>query len=82
MASAFFLAFFTIVSPSEVRRGEYTALAHYPHEGLWQELKNQRRLLKDWRVLTMLIPMFASEVTFVVPSSLNCESDDHVGIRS
>ena len=80
MASAFLLASFTIVPPSEVRRRDGTALAHYPHEGFWQELKNQRRLFEDWRVLVMLIPMFASEVTFIVISSLNCESKPFVDV--
>ena len=73
MASAFFIAAFSIVPPAQVRRRDGTPLAHYPHEGLWEELKRQRLLLKDWRLLAMFIPMFASEVPIIVLSSLNCE---------
>ncbi|KAL8704647.1 MAG: hypothetical protein Q9201_002181 [Fulgogasparrea decipioides] len=71
MASAFFVALFTIIAPSEVRRRDGTPLAHYPHDGLWQELKNQRRLLQDWRLLALGVPMLASEVPIIVSSSLN-----------
>ncbi|KAL8738891.1 MAG: hypothetical protein Q9181_000418 [Wetmoreana brouardii] len=71
MASAFFVTLFTIIAPSEVRRHDGTPLAHYPHDGLWQELKNQRRLLQDWRLLALGIPMLASEVPIIVLSSLN-----------
>ena len=67
-------ALFFIVDPSKVRREDGTPLAHYPHHGIWQELKNQRRLLQDWRLLVMFIPMIASEVAVIVLSSLNCES--------
>lgn len=73
MASAFFVAAFGIVPPAQVRRRDGTPLAHYPHEGLWEELKRQRLLLNDWRLLAMFIPMFASEVPIIVLSSLNCE---------
>lgn len=73
MASAFFIALFTIVAPSKIRRRDGTPLARYPHDGFWQELKRQRRLLQDWRLLAMFIPMFASEVPIIVLSSLNCE---------
>ena len=73
MASGFLVAFFTIVAPSKVRRRDGTPLAHYPHEGFWPELKNQRRLFQDWRLLAMFVPMFASEVPIIVLSSLNCE---------
>lgn len=73
MVSALFLALFLIVEPSKVRRRDGTPLAHYPHHGIWQELKNQRRLLQDWRLLVMFIPMIASEVAVIVLSSLNCE---------
>ena len=72
MASGFLVALFTIVAPSKVRRRDGTPLAHYPHEGFWQELKNQRQLLQDWRLIAMFIPMFASEVPIIVLSSLNC----------
>ena len=73
MASAFVLAAFFIVSPAKVRRRDGTPLAQYPHEGLWEELKRQRLLFKDWRLLAMFIPMFASEVPIIVISSLNCK---------
>ena len=73
MASGFFVSFFTIVPPSRVRRPDGTALAHYPHEGFWHELKAQGTLLKDWRLLVMFVPLIASEVIVIVFSSLNCE---------
>ena len=73
MLSALFVALFFIVEPSKVRRRDGTPLAHYPHHGIWQELKNQRRLLQDSRLLVMFIPMIASEVAVIVLSSLNCE---------
>ncbi|KAL9034731.1 MAG: hypothetical protein Q9180_005246 [Flavoplaca navasiana] len=71
MVSALFVALFFIVEPSKIRRRDGTPLAHYPHHGMWQELKNQRRLLQDWRLLVMFIPMIASEVAVIVLSSLN-----------
>ncbi|KAL8695757.1 MAG: hypothetical protein Q9224_003181, partial [Gallowayella concinna] len=71
MALSFLVALFGIVAPSTVRRRDGTPLAHYPHEGFWQELKHQRRLFQDWRILAMFVPMFASEVPFIVLSSLN-----------
>ena len=73
MASGFFVSFFTIVPPSRVRRPDGTALAHYPHEGFWHELKAQGTLFKDWRLLVMFVPLIASEVIVIVFSSLNCE---------
>ncbi|KAL8990143.1 MAG: hypothetical protein Q9169_008198 [Polycauliona sp. 2 TL-2023] len=71
MVSGFFVALFCIVDPSKIRRRDGTPLAHYPHQGIWQELKNQRQLLQDWRLLVMFIPMIASEVAIIVLSSLN-----------
>lgn len=73
MVLAFFMVLFTIVSPSEVRRSDGTALAHYPHQGFWLELKAQKQLLKDWRILALFVPMFGSEVTVIVLSTMNCE---------
>ena len=73
MASGFFVSCFTIVSPSRVRRADGTALANYPHEGFWSELKAQGTLFRDWRLLAMFVPMFASEIVLIVFSSLNCE---------
>ena len=72
MAAAFFVALFCIIEPSSVRRQDGSPIAHYPHQGFWQEFKNQRRLLQDWRLLVMFIPMLASEVALIVLSSLNC----------
>lgn len=77
MASAFFVALLTIVSPSRVRRADGTPLAHYPHEGLWRELKAQSQLFKDWRLLALFVPMFSSEVSIIVFSTLNCKSSLH-----
>lgn len=73
MASAFFVALLTIVAPYKVRRLDGTSLAHYPHDVLWQELRRQRQLFQDWRLLAMFVPMFASEVPIIVLSSLNCK---------
>ena len=73
MASSFFIALLSIAKPSEVRRADGTSIAYYPHEGFWHELKNQRQLLKDWRLLAMFIPMLGSEVAIIVLSSLNCK---------
>ena len=75
MASGFFVACFTIVPPSRVRRLDGTPLAHYPHEGFWVELKAQSKLLRDWRLLALFIPLFGSEITVIVFSTLNCEID-------
>ncbi|KAL9011860.1 MAG: hypothetical protein Q9173_003335 [Seirophora scorigena] len=61
MTSAFFVALFTIIQLSQVRWRDGTPLAHYPHEGFGQELKNQRQMFRDWRILVLFIPMFASE---------------------
>ena len=72
MGSAFFVALFGIIEPSSVRRQDGSPIAHYPHQGFWQELKNQRRLLQDWRLLVMFIPMLGSEIALIVISSLNC----------
>lgn len=72
MAMGFFVALFCIIEPSSVRRQDGTRIAHYPNQGFWLELKNQRRLLQDWRLLVMFIPMLASEVSLIVLSSLNC----------
>ena len=74
MASAFFVAFFGIVPPSEARRKDGTALAHYPHKGLWFEFKAQGQLLKDWRILALFIPMVACEIAIIVISTLNGQS--------
>ncbi len=74
MVSGFFVALLFIIAPVKVRRRDGTALARYPHEGFWNELKNQRKLFQDWRVWAMFIPMFASEVPIIVLSSLNCVS--------
>ncbi|KAL9605541.1 MAG: hypothetical protein Q9179_001244 [Wetmoreana sp. 5 TL-2023] len=74
MASAFFVALFTIIAPSEVRRRDGTPLAHYPHDGLWQELKNQRRLLQDWRLLALGVPMLASEIVGAIWIGLMLDS--------
>ncbi|KAG7005387.1 MFS general substrate transporter [Physcia stellaris] len=71
MASSFFIALLSIAAPSGVRRADGTSIAYYPHEGFWHELKNQRQLLRDWRLLAMFIPMLGSEVAIIVLSSLN-----------
>ena len=71
MASAFFVALFAILPPSKIRRSDGTALAHYPHKGFWFEIKAQGQLLRDWRMLALVIPMFASEIAIIVMSTLN-----------
>ena len=73
MACGFFVALVAIVPPSQVRRPDGTPLAHYPHKGFWAELKAQRQLFTDWRLLALFVPMFASEVATIVISTLNCQ---------
>ena len=73
MASGFFVTCFTILPSSRVRRPDGTALAHYPHEGFWHELKAQSKLFRDWRILAMFVPMIGSEIVVIVFSTLNCE---------
>ena len=73
MASGFFIACFTILPPARVRRSDGTPLAHYPHEGFWRELKAQSKLFRDWRLLALFLPLFASEIVVIVFSTLNCE---------
>ena len=73
MSSGFFVACFTIVPPSRVRRPDGKPLAHYPHEGFWYELKAQSKLFRDWRLLALFIPLFGSEIVVIVFSTLNCE---------
>ena len=72
MASGLFIACFTIVTPSRVRRSDGTPLAHYPHDGFWLELKAQSKLFRDWRLLAMFVPLFGSEIVVIVFSTLNC----------
>ena len=74
MSSGILVAFFGIVQPSSVRRADGTALAHYPHNGAWVEFKAQAELFKDWRLLALVIPLFASEVAVIVFSTLNGKS--------
>ena len=73
MVSGFFVACFTILPPSRIRRPDGTPLAHYPHEGFWHELKAQSKLFSDWRLLVLFVPLFGSEIVVIVFSSLNCE---------
>lgn len=77
IASGFFLTCFTILPPSRVRRPDGTPLADYPQEGFWHELKAQRKLFSDWRLLAMFVPLLGSEVLVIVNSTLNCECKHH-----
>ncbi|KAE8373487.1 MFS general substrate transporter [Aspergillus bertholletiae] len=72
MALSLPVALFGIISPANVRRVDGSPIAHYAHRGFWEELKEQRRIFMDWRMLVLLIPMFGSEVSIVVFSSINC----------
>lgn len=73
MCSAFFVAFFGIIHPSDVRRADGTAIAHYSHRGWLTELKAQRQILIDWRILVLVLPMFGSEIAIIIFSTLNCK---------
>ena len=74
MLLAFVVALFGIVPSNTVRRTDGTHLAHYPYDGALVELKGQLELFKDWRMLALVIPMFASEVAVIVFSTLNGKS--------
>jgi len=82
MVLAFFVALFTIVPRSKVRRSDGTALTQYPHKGFWIELKAQSQLLKDWRLLALFVPMFGSEVAVIVMSTLNCKCIQSIFCRA
>lgn len=71
MIAAIPIAFFFIVDPKRVQRSDGTAIRHYPHRGFMVELKNQVELLKDWRILVLTIPFFASEIAIIITSTLN-----------
>lgn len=73
MCSAFFVALFGIVKPADVRRDDGTAIAHYPHKGFWLEIKAQRQIFMDWRMLVLILPMFGSENAIIIFSTLNCK---------
>ena len=73
MVSGFLVACFGIVPQSRVRRPDGTPLAHYPHKGLWPELRAQSKLFRDWRLLVLFVPLFGSEIVVIVFSTLNCE---------
>jgi hypothetical protein len=73
MCSAFFVALFGIVKPSDVRRDDGTAIATYPHKGWWVELKAQRQIIMDWRMIVLILPMFGSEIAIIIFSTLNCK---------
>lgn len=75
MISALFVAFFTILPPSKVRRPDGTALTYYPHEGFWKELKAQGQLFRDWRLVALFVPLFSGDITAIVVSTLNCKPD-------
>ncbi|PVI01815.1 MFS general substrate transporter [Periconia macrospinosa] len=71
MCLSFFVAFFGIVKPSDVRREDGSAIAHHEHKGWLTELKNQRQIFMDWRMLVLVIPMFGSEIALIIFSTLN-----------
>lgn len=68
------VALFGIISPADVRRADGSPIAHYPHRGVWEEIKGQRQIIMDWRMLVLLLPMFGSEVAIIAFSSINCNS--------
>lgn len=71
MASNIFTALFLIKDPSQVRRKDGRKVPHYLHKGLWVELRSQLKLLKDWRMLVLVVPFFASEIAIIITSTLN-----------
>lgn len=76
MCLAFFVAFFGIVEPSDVRRVDGTVIAHYEHKSWHEELKAQRQIFMDWRMLVLIPPMFGSEIALIIFSTLNCKWED------
>lgn len=74
MLCALPIAAFLIVDPKRVQRSDGSAIRHYPHRGFMIELKNQIELLKDWRILALAIPFFASEIPIIITSTLNGQS--------
>ena len=73
MCMSFIVAFFGIVKPSEVRREDGKAIVHHQHQGWLAELKGQRKIFTDWRMLVLILPMFGSEIAIIIFSTLNCE---------
>ncbi|CAI6287886.1 unnamed protein product [Periconia digitata] len=71
MCLSFFVAFFGIVKPSEVRREDGSAITHHQHNGWLAELKGQRKIFTDWRMLVLILPMFGSEIAIIIFSTLN-----------
>jgi len=71
MCLAFFIALFGIVKPEDVRRHDGTAIAHCPHKGWLEEVKAQKQIFLNWKMLVLIIPMFGSEVAIIVFSTVN-----------
>jgi hypothetical protein len=74
MASAILVASFGIVSPSAVCRPDGSKIRHYEHKGWLSELKAQRETMRDWKILSLTIPLLGAEVAIIVFSTLNCKS--------
>ena len=71
MASAILIAFLFIESPSSVRKSDGSFVRDYAHRGVFTELQSQLELLRDWRMLALMIPFFASEIAIIIISTLN-----------
>jgi MFS family permease len=71
MVLAFFVALFGIVKPEDVRRDDGTAIAHYPHKGWFAEIKAQRQIFTNWKMMVLILPMFGSEVAIIIFSTVN-----------
>ncbi|KAH8699180.1 membrane transporter [Talaromyces proteolyticus] len=63
MTSAVALAFFAIVPPEDVRRDDGTHLAVFTAPDFRTEVLGCFELLKDWRIVSLIIPMAATEMS-------------------
>ena len=71
MSCGFLVAWAGIVRPHTVTRKDGTKLAHFADTSLVCELREMRALLRDWKLLALLLPCFASEIAVIVLSTLN-----------
>ncbi|THX36900.1 hypothetical protein D6D10_06291 [Aureobasidium pullulans] len=63
MASAALVSAFGIVSPEKVTRADGTHLAEFKATDFKTEFAGCCALLKDWKIVLLIIPMFATEMS-------------------
>ncbi|KPI45554.1 uncharacterized protein AB675_812 [Cyphellophora attinorum] len=74
MLSAMLVVFFGIVSPEKVTRDDGTHLAIFEAVEFRTELVHCVELLRDWRILMLLLPLFSTEITLGLIPTLNAHS--------